>query len=72
MQEHIWKLTAAVSLYNAHEEAKMMVRLVNTYARRVGLPPAQVSALTDVDADAVLTRPATPPGSKAIGVTANK
>ncbi|KAL3428710.1 hypothetical protein BDV09DRAFT_201325 [Aspergillus tetrazonus] len=72
MQEHIWQLTAAVSLNNAHKEAKTMVRLANTYARRVGLRPAQVSALTDVDADAVLARPATRPGSKAIGVTANK
>ncbi|KDN68887.1 hypothetical protein CSUB01_11458 [Colletotrichum sublineola] len=35
------------------------------------LPP-QVSALTDADADAVLVRPVTPPGSKAIDVTANK
>ncbi len=72
MQEHVWQLTAAASPQDAHEEAKTMVRLANTYARRVGLPPAQVSALADADADAVLARPATPPGSKAIGVTANK
>ncbi|CAI7614370.1 unnamed protein product [Penicillium palitans] len=72
MHEHIWQLTAAVPPLNAHEEAKRMVRLANTYARRVGLPPAQVSALTDTDADAVLVRRATPPSSKAIGVTANK
>lgn len=74
MQEHIWQLTAAVSPHSAHEEAKTMVRLADSYARRVGLPPAQVSALpdADTDADVVLARPATPPGSKAIGVTANK
>ena len=72
MQEHIWQLTAAVPPHSAHEVAKTMVRLANTYARRVGLAPAQVSELTDADADAVLARPATPPGSKAIGVTANK
>jgi phosphoribosylaminoimidazole-succinocarboxamide synthase len=70
MQEHIWQLTAAGSPHNAYEEAKTMVRLTNTYARRVGLPPAQMSSLTD--ADAVLARPATPSGSKAIGVTAKK
>ncbi|KAI1827148.1 hypothetical protein F4861DRAFT_494201 [Xylaria intraflava] len=72
MQSHIWQLTAAVSPHSAYEEASAMIRLVNTYARRVGLPPAQVSALSDADADAVLARPATPPGSKAIGVTVNK
>ncbi|KAG9252267.1 uncharacterized protein F5Z01DRAFT_682750 [Emericellopsis atlantica] len=72
MGEHIWQLTAAVSPHKAHEEAKTMVRLASTYARRVGLAPARVSTLTDEDADGVLARPATPPGSKAIGVTANK
>ncbi|KAI0413509.1 hypothetical protein F5X98DRAFT_351660 [Xylaria grammica] len=67
-QGHVWQLTAAVSPHNAYEEAGGTVRLVNTYTRRVGLPPAQVSALIDADADAVLARAATPPGYKAIGV----
>ncbi|OAQ60401.1 ATP phosphoribosyltransferase domain-containing protein [Purpureocillium lilacinum] len=72
MQAHIWQLTAAVSPHNAYEEAEAMVRLVNTYARRVGLPPSQVSVLTDAYADAALARAATLPGSQAIGVTVNK
>ncbi|GAW22610.1 hypothetical protein ANO14919_121520 [Xylariales sp. No.14919] len=67
-QGHVWQLTAAVPPHNAYEEAGGTVRLVNTYRRRVGLPPAQVSALIDADADAVLARAATPPGYKAIGV----
>jgi hypothetical protein len=70
MEAHIWQLTAAGN--NSSKEAGVMVRLVNTYARRAGLPPVQVSALTDADADAVLARAVTPPGSKAIGVTVDK
>ena len=74
MQDNIWQLTAAGSPQNAHEKAKMMVRLASAHARQVGLPPAEVSSLTDksVDVDAVLARPAIPSGSKAIGVTAKK
>ncbi|EGX93066.1 hypothetical protein CCM_04438 [Cordyceps militaris CM01] len=72
MQEHIWQAIAAVPPLNGHDEAKRMVRLANTFARRVGLPPAEVSALSDADAETILGRTATPPGSKAIGVTANK
>ncbi|KAL7940309.1 hypothetical protein V8C42DRAFT_363194 [Trichoderma barbatum] len=72
MQTQIWQLIAAVSPAHVYKEAGAMVRLINTYARRVGLPPGQVSALADADANAVLARAVTPPDSKAIGVTADK
>lgn len=74
MHAHIWQLTAAVSPHDAYKEAVEMVRLANTYAGRTELPGTQISALTgaDADADAVLARAVTPPGYKAIGVTATK
>jgi phosphoribosylaminoimidazole-succinocarboxamide synthase len=72
MESHIWQLTAAVPSHNSHKEAGAMVQLVNTFARKAGLTSAQVSALIDADADAVLAQAVTPPGSKAIGVTAEK
>lgn len=78
MQAHVWQLTAAGPPRDSHhdEEAGTMVQLANTYARRVGLSPAQVRAFSNADADgdvdAVLARAVTPPGSMAIGVTASK
>jgi hypothetical protein len=73
MQARIWELTVAVPPHNAYEDARALAQLANTYARQIGLPPAQVSALSDADADAALARAVTsPPGTKAIGVTALK
>ncbi|KAH7345796.1 hypothetical protein BKA66DRAFT_434082 [Pyrenochaeta sp. MPI-SDFR-AT-0127] len=72
MEAHMWRLIVDGPAHNAPEEAGAMLRLVHTYARRAGLPSLQASAFTDADADAVLAQSVTPPGSRAIGVTADK
>ncbi|KAJ7751978.1 hypothetical protein B0H16DRAFT_1546970 [Mycena metata] len=66
MQAHVWQITAAVPPHDALAEAAEMVQLANTYARLVG------SSASFGDKDTELPRAHTPPGSKAIGVTASK
>ncbi|KAH6639097.1 hypothetical protein C7974DRAFT_330124 [Boeremia exigua] len=72
MEAQIWQLTAAVPPHNSYKEASSMLQLVNTYARKAGLTSEQVSAIHGADADAMLAQAVSPPGSKAIGVTAEK